>query len=135
MSWQAYVDSSLVGTGHIDKAAIISAAGDSTWAVSPGFTVSADEMKSIAALVAENGNAEGPNVKKVFADGLHVGGQRYVAFNVDGRHVYGRQGRTGIVIVKTTQAILVAHYGETNIAGNSTQTVEALADYLIKLGY
>ena len=30
---------SLVGTGHIDKAAIISAAGDSTWAASSGFTV------------------------------------------------------------------------------------------------
>ncbi|CAP70402.1 uncharacterized protein PODANS_3_4810, partial [Podospora anserina S mat+] len=39
MSWQAYVDSSLVGSGHIDKAAIVSAAGDSTWAANPGFTV------------------------------------------------------------------------------------------------
>ncbi|KAK3339372.1 profilin [Neurospora tetraspora] len=135
MSWQSYVDTSLVGTGHIDKAAIISAAGDSTWAVTPGFEVKPDEMKFIAAVVAENGNAEGPNVKKVFADGIHVGGQRYVAFNVEGRHVYGRQGKTGIVIVKTTQAILVAHYGENHVTGNSTQTVEALADYLIKAGY
>ena len=33
---------SLVGTGHIDKAAIISAAGDSTWATSSGFTVSSN---------------------------------------------------------------------------------------------
>jgi hypothetical protein len=30
---------SLVGSGHIDKAAIISAAGDSVWATSSGFTV------------------------------------------------------------------------------------------------
>jgi hypothetical protein len=30
---------SLVGTGHINKAAIISAAGDSTWATTAGFTV------------------------------------------------------------------------------------------------
>lgn len=30
---------SLVGTGHVDKAAIISAAGDSVWAASPGFDV------------------------------------------------------------------------------------------------
>ena len=45
------------------------------------------------------------------------------------------QGKTGIIIVKTTQAIIVAHYGENNIAGNSTQTVEALADYLVKAGY
>ncbi|EGO59158.1 profilin [Neurospora tetrasperma FGSC 2508] len=133
MSWQAYVDSSLVGTGHIDKAAIISAAGDSTWAATPGFTLSADEMKFISAVLGDNG--KGPNVDKVFAEGLHVAGQRYVAFNIEGRHVYGRQGKTGVIIVKTTQAILVAHYGENAVAGNSTQTVEALADYLIKAGY
>jgi hypothetical protein len=30
---------SLVGSGHLDKAAIFSAAGDSTWASSAGFTV------------------------------------------------------------------------------------------------
>lgn len=45
------------------------------------------------------------------------------------------QGRDGIVIVKTTQAILVAHYNENQIAGNSATTVESLADYLVKLGY
>jgi profilin len=45
------------------------------------------------------------------------------------------QGRTGIVIVKTKQAILIGHYPENVQAGNATQTVEALADYLIKVGY
>ena len=45
------------------------------------------------------------------------------------------QGRTGICIVKTGQAILVGHYGENVQAGNATQTVEALADYLVKAGY
>jgi hypothetical protein len=46
-----------------------------------------------------------------------------------------KQGREGIVIVKTTQAILIAHYGDGMIAGNSAQTVEQLADYLIETGY
>ena len=45
------------------------------------------------------------------------------------------QGRTGIVIVKTKQAILVGHYGEGMQAGNAATTVEALADYLVKAGY
>jgi len=48
---------------------------------------------------------------------------------------YPKQGREGIVIVKTTQAILIGHYGETHIAGNAATTVEQLADYLIKQGY
>ena len=42
----AYVDSSLVGTGAVDKAAIYSKAGDSTWAISPGFQVTCPVDKS-----------------------------------------------------------------------------------------
>ena len=45
------------------------------------------------------------------------------------------QGRTGIMAVKTKQAVLVGHYGEGIQAGNAAQTVEALADDLIKAGY
>ncbi|KAK0715842.1 profilin [Lasiosphaeris hirsuta] len=133
MSWQAYVDSSLVGSGHVDKAAIVSAAGDSTWAATSGFTVKPEELKAIVAILA--GAGEGPAVNKALAEGVHIEGQRFVAFNIADRHIYGRHGRTGIIIVKTGQAILVAHYGEQHQAGNSTQTVEALADYLITAGY
>ena len=45
------------------------------------------------------------------------------------------QGKEGIVIVKTKQAILVAHYPETVQTGQATNTVEQLGDYLIKVGY
>ncbi|KAI9832705.1 MAG: profilin, required for normal timing of actin polymerization in response to thermal stress [Phylliscum demangeonii] len=38
-SWQAYVDTSLIGTGNLDKAAIFDATGTSVWAASAGFTV------------------------------------------------------------------------------------------------
>ncbi|KAI1399115.1 profilin [Hypoxylon fuscum] len=131
MSWQAYVDSSLVGSGHIDKAAIISVAGDSVWASSSGFTVKPDEMKNLVAILTGTGDA----VAKAQADGVHVGGERYVVFRILDRSVYGRQGRTGICVVKTKQAIIIGHYGEAQVVGNSTQTVEALADYLIKVGY
>ncbi|KAI1210023.1 Profilin/allergen [Annulohypoxylon truncatum] len=131
MSWQAYVDSSLVNSGHLDKAAIISAAGDSVWATSAGFTVQPAEMKNLAEIVSGSKAA----VDKAYADGLHVGGERYVATKIEDRSVYARQGRTGVVVVKTKQAILIGHYGETHIAGNAAQTTEALADYLIKVGY
>ncbi|AEO55346.1 hypothetical protein MYCTH_2142488 [Thermothelomyces thermophilus ATCC 42464] len=134
MSWQAYVDSSLVGSGHIDKACIVSAAGDSTWAATPGFAVGADELKNIVAILDE-ADKGGPAVTKAFSDGIHVAGERYVAFRIEDKHIYGRQGRTGICIVKTKQAILIGHYGENVQAGNATQTVEALGDYLINQGY
>ncbi|RYO88704.1 hypothetical protein DL766_004416 [Monosporascus sp. MC13-8B] len=131
MSWQAYVDSSLVGSGHIDKAAIISAAGDSTWAASSGFAVKPDEMKNLVNIVSAASGA----IDKAHAEGVHVNGERYVVTKIEDRSMYCRQGRTGIVVVKTKQAVLVGHYGEDMQAGNATQTVEALADYLIKVGY
>ncbi|KAI1779757.1 Profilin/allergen [Hypoxylon cercidicola] len=131
MSWQAYVDSSLVGSGHLDKGAIISAAGDSVWATSAGFTVKPEEMQNLVAILNKTGGA----VDKAHADGIHVAGERYVVFRIEDRSVYGRQGRTGICVVKTKQAIIIGHYGEAQTVGNSTQTVEALADYLIKAGY
>ena len=39
MSWQTYVDTNLVGTGKVQKAAIFGLDG-SQWATSAGFTVS-----------------------------------------------------------------------------------------------
>lgn len=131
MSWQAYVDSSLVGTGHIDKATIISAAGDSVWATTSGFTLKPEEMKNIVAIL----NATGDAVDKAHAEGVHVGGERFVVTKIEERSLYCRQGRTGIIAVKTKQAVLVGHYGEGIQAGNAAQTIEALADYLIKAGY
>jgi profilin len=119
-----------------------------------GFQVEDSEIKTAIAIL----NATGDAVDKAHAEGVHVAGERYVVTKIEDRSIYGRQvwtmlnsftqtdirvltvhdisqGRTGIVIVKTKQAILFGHYPETVQAGNATQTVEALADYLIKVGY
>lgn len=45
------------------------------------------------------------------------------------------QGKEGIIIVKTHQAILIAHYPETIQPGQATLTVENLGDYLMGVGY
>lgn len=39
------------------------------------------------------------------------------------------------MIAKTTQAIIISHYGEDVQAGAAATTVEALADYLVGQGY
>ena len=46
-----------------------------------------------------------------------------------------KQGNNGVAIAKTTQAIVVGHHKEGQVAGNATAAVESLADYLIKSGY
>lgn len=45
------------------------------------------------------------------------------------------QGKEGIAIAKTNQAILLGHHGEETQAGTATQVVEKLADYLVSLSY
>ncbi|PHH92525.1 hypothetical protein CDD83_7022 [Cordyceps sp. RAO-2017] len=131
MSWQAYVDTSLVASGHVDKGAIVSAAGDSSWANSTDFQLKPEEMKAISAIVGGDSAAK----DKAFADGLFVAGSRYVMARAEDRSIYARSGRIGVAIAKTKQAIVVGHHGEAQNAGNATSTVENLADYLIGQGY
>jgi len=95
------------------------------------------------------------DVKKVQSDGLRIGGERYVVIKADDRSLYGKkvsytvllltqsihnidgvhQGKEGIVIVKTVQAILVTHYPESVQPGVAAKTVEELGDYLTSVGY
>ncbi|MCJ1243164.1 profilin, required for normal timing of actin polymerization in response to thermal stress [Trapelia coarctata] len=127
MSWQAYVDTSLVGTGNVDQAAIFSVAGDSQWAASKNFEVKAPELKEIVSAYKDT--------SKVYSEGVHVAGKRYVVHKADERSIYGKQGKEGVLIVKTNQAILISHYPETIQPGAAATTVEQLADYLIGVGY
>jgi hypothetical protein len=45
------------------------------------------------------------------------------------------QGREGVVIVKTKQALLITHYPETVQPGTAANTVEKLGAYLVGVGY
>ncbi|EPE02532.1 profilin [Ophiostoma piceae UAMH 11346] len=125
--------SSLVASGHIDKAAIISAAGDSVWAASATFTIKPDELKAIATVL--DGNAAAAD--KAYSEGLHVADEKYVAtiISVEDNIAMVRKGKTGLAIAKTKQAIIVGHYGENAQASNARATVEALAKYLRDSGY
>ncbi|KAL7963072.1 Profilin/allergen [Trichoderma compactum] len=131
MSWQAFVDTSLVATGHIAKGAIISLAGDSAWASSPELTIQPAEMKAIADIVAKNQ----ASIDKAYAEGLYIAGQRFVLTRVDEGDLYARAGREGVAIAASKQAIVVGIHPETAQAGNATLVVTALADHLKKTGY
>lgn len=89
--------------------------------------------------------------------GIHIGKVKYFCIKADDRSIYGKQvclhqppqyrkltnpsfvplpqGKEGLVTVKTKQAVLVAHYPETVQPGEAAKVVEALADYLIGVGY
>jgi profilin len=130
MSWQAYVDQSLVGTGHVDKAAIFNAEGTSVWASSAGFNVTPQEIQEVVGAYKDNSTP-----KKVQSTGLHIAGQKYIVIKADDTSLYGKKGREGVVIVKTKQALLITHYPETIQPGTAANTVEKLGAYLVGVGY
>ncbi|KAF8909575.1 profilin [Mucidula mucida] len=126
MSWQAYVDTNLVGSGKVSKAAILGQAGG-VWATSPGFALSAEEQAAILKAF------DSPDA--VQASGIRAAGDKYFTLVAGERSVYGKKQADGIIIVKTKQAILVAVYQAPIQAPEATPVVENLADYLIGVGY
>merc|ERR1712005_21198 len=109
MSWQAYVDQQLVGTGSCTSGAILGHDG-STWATSAGFAVSAAEGQKLASQFANPGSAQ--------ADGVNVAGTRYMCLRADGRSIYGKKGAGGVCCVKTNMGILVGSLLGGNPAGS-----------------
>ncbi|KAH8173144.1 profilin domain-containing protein [Sarocladium implicatum] len=132
MSWQAYIDTSLIGSGNVDAGAIISVAGDSVWAASPDFQLSADEMKTIASILKGDSAAK----DKAFGEGIYAAGTRYVLAKVDeDEGIYARSGKIGIVAAKSTQAIVIARHPDGVGAGPISVTVTGLTKYLKDQGY
>merc|ERR1711916_43119 len=126
MSWQEYVDSQLVGTGHVTNAAIVGLDG-SLWAASAGFNVTPQDGQSLAQAFND---ASG-----IFSNGIHCGGVKYMTIKADNRSIYGKKGAGGIACVKTNQAILIGAYDENIQPGQCATVVEKLADYLIENSY
>ncbi|GAA6020812.1 hypothetical protein JCM8202_005452 [Rhodotorula sphaerocarpa] len=126
MSWQAYVDTNLVGTGKISRAAILGQQGG-VWASSAGYTLSTEEQANLCKIHNDPAAAQ--------ANGIHAAGQKFLCIRADDRSVYGKKQADGIIVVKTKQAILVAEYGHPTQPGEATKITEELADYLIGVGY
>lgn len=116
----------LTDTG-IDRAAIYSAAGDSVWAQSPGFSLTGTEVQEIVKGFSDPSGLQ--------SNGLHISGEKYFLLRADNRSIYGRHGEAGVVIVKTNLAFIIAHYNPPIQAGAAANTVEKLADYLITNNY
>ncbi|CAH1274108.1 PFN4 [Branchiostoma lanceolatum] len=127
MSWQGYVDTNLVGTGHVSKAAILGSDG-SIWAKSPDFNISATEAQKIA--------KDLPIADAIRSAGVTVGAVKYMCLRADGSFVYAKKKECGgMCIVKCTQCILIGMYPEGAQAGSCNDVVEKLGDYLKGAGY
>ncbi|KAG0004185.1 profilin, required for normal timing of actin polymerization in response to thermal stress [Entomortierella chlamydospora] len=126
MSWQSYVDTQLVGTGKVKKAAIFGHDG-SLWAGSPDFKVGGAEAQKV--IKAFNDTSE------IAANGMYLEGTKYVLLRADDKTIYARHGQNGVACVKTNQTVLIGYYEEGMQAGDCNTVVEKLAEYLVGTGY
>lgn len=67
--------------------------------------------------------------------GFHIEGVKQFCIKADGRSIYGKHELEGVIVVKTKQAIIVAHYPAGIQAGPAANVVEKMGDYLISVGY
>ncbi|KAI8331959.1 profilin [Chlamydoabsidia padenii] len=126
MSWQAFIDQSLVGTGNVSQGAIYGLEG-ALWAQSAGFQLSPTELNELVTGFSDP--------SKVQAGGVHLNGVKYLTLRADDRSIYVKQGANGACIVKTNKALVIGTYKEGIQPGSCTKVVEGLADHLIGTGY
>lgn len=79
MSWQAYVDDQLVGTGHVVGAAIIGHDGN-VWA-SKNLSLKAGEGAKLVAGFKDSAS--------VLSGGIFVDGVKYLSIKADDKSIYG----------------------------------------------
>ncbi|KAF4621634.1 hypothetical protein D9613_012592 [Agrocybe pediades] len=126
MSWQSYIDTQLLGTGKIAKAAILGLQGG-VWASSEGYHISPEQQTAII---------EGFNKPdSVQSTGLRLADTKFIVISVEGRTIRVKHQANGGTIVKTKQAVIVAEYTAPTQAPEVDPIVERLADYLIEQKY
>ncbi len=123
--WEYYLQEGLYQKGQSSGAAIIGLDGN-VWA-QIHLSLKAGEGAAIAKLFKSPAN--------VFASGVTVGGIKYMGIKGDERSIYAKKGATGVILVKTSQTIIISVYDEKVQPGNAANVVEKLADYLLENGY
>ncbi|KAF2274112.1 Profilin/allergen [Westerdykella ornata] len=129
MSWQAYVDQSLLGTGNIDKALIAGLDG-TVWAHSAGFSIPPAELKVIIDSFSDTSNPP-----KIVSEGIKVNGEKYMTISADNESLKAKKGKEGLVAAKTVQAVLIGHHNEEITTPAAFNSVVELQEYLKKMGY
>ncbi|KAI9924874.1 hypothetical protein ASPWEDRAFT_172164 [Aspergillus wentii DTO 134E9] len=126
MSFQGYVDSSLIATGNIDKAAIFSGVGDSVWGTSTGFSATPQELQSIIEGLSDAG--------PLHDNGLYLNGQKYLVTSADRKSLQAKKDHEGVYVFKTNQALILAHSPEGVAHEAAASVTKQLGDYLTGMG-
>ncbi|KAJ6254618.1 profilin [Anaeramoeba flamelloides] len=125
MSWDSYVETSLVGSGHVSMGAIAGFTGN-IWAQTNGMNLKNDEVQMIY---------EGfDDQSRLFEKGIVIGGVKYI-FLGGGEFLKGKKGQDGVIVYKTKTALVIGIYKEGIQTGNCSSVCGKFADWLIANGY
>ena len=130
MSWQAYVDSFLVGAGKGHGGCIIGLQGG-VWAASANCTPTPQESVTIGTTVASN-------ISGLQASGVTINGQKFMITRVDADEgtAMGKKGAEGISIYRTNQAVIIGYFADASVsAGQNSDATFKCAKYLMDAGY
>ena len=128
MTWQAYVNDQLLSTQKI-RHAIICGHDGTMWASSTGFSVTADELKSLVSKYEDVGTMS--------TNGLRLAGKKYMYLSNDPEKgvIRGKLGTSGIHCMKTKQTYIICLYDEASKPEEAATVTERLGEYLISVGY
>jgi profilin len=126
MSWQSYVDDQLIGTKVVTDALICGHDGN-IWAASPKLQATPQELKK---MIDSIGNSD-----VLAPSGVVLGGMKYMYLSGTDRVIRAKKDKSGIHVMKTTQAVIVARYDDPIMPEQCATVTEKLGDYLISMGY
>nr|CCC95902.1 unnamed protein product [Trypanosoma congolense IL3000] len=150
MSWQSYVDESLIGSGYMHSAAIVGLADGSYWAYGGTYIPQPEEVAHILKCLE--------NLSLVQSSGVTIYGVKFFGLQSgsDGqmKYIFFKKGAAGGCIYTSKQTAIIAVYGNpgdasalqqdlqkaesTNVPVNPADcntTVKRIAEYLISLDY
>ncbi|KEG14760.1 profilin [Trypanosoma grayi] len=150
MSWQAYVDDSLIGSGYMHSATIVGLRDGSVWAYGGTYIPQQKEIAHILKCLE--------NLSLVQSSGITICNVKFFGLQsgVDGqmKYIFFKKGAAGGCIYTSKQAAIISVYGNPADASSLQQdlakagtadvavnpadcnsTVKRIAEYLISLEY
>lgn len=134
--WQAYIKNLIDNAPLvIKKAAIVGVNDGSLWACSEpplgeAFKANSEELLKIARLF------QGEQYKDTPGTGIVVEGVKYIVPRVEDNLIFGKKEKSGVFLVKTNQAVIIALYvGDTSEGLACRGAIERVAQYLQGQGY
>ncbi|XP_049640457.1 profilin-4 [Suncus etruscus] len=122
---QNFLLETLLGSKHVDSAALIKLQDSFMCISSPGFNVMPSDIFKLV-----NGFAKNPLQTR--REGLYFKEKDYVCVRADDYSLYAKNVNSGVIVVKTHMYLVVSTYIKGMYPGVCVEATEKLGDYLRK---